>query len=262
MANLKFYLATGDDRYLSRARVAAERILASKTDDGGESCWRSIDQVYFGLGHGASGIALFLLYLHLATRDQQWLDAGARALDFDVNRAVTGRLGGLAWPYHTAQPSPLLPYWKYGSAGVGTVLLRYQQVAATDRWRTALDGVADFVEGKYAVSVGQCLGLAGIGNFLLDGYQFTGDVRYRQRAERTLAGLRLFTIETRDGVAFPGDTLARLSCDYATGSAGPALFFARLAHGGPSAFMLDKLCGVGDAFAQPGELRATPVGVS
>jgi serine/threonine protein kinase len=241
MTNLKFFLATGDDIYLQRARAAGERILRSGEPDGDALSWRSIDRVYLGLAHGASGIGLFLLYLAVACREERWLDAARRALAFDLDRAVAGRLGGLAWPYHTEQPNPILPYWKYGSAGVGSALLRFQRVAPTPRWQTALEGIADFVDSKYAVGAGQTMGLAGIGNFLIDAHQFTGNHDYLSRAASTFEGIRLFATWREGGVAFPGDTLERISCDYATGTAGVALFLWRLVHGGGAAFMLDEL---------------------
>ena len=43
------------------------------------------------------------------------------------------------------------------------------------------------------------------------------------------------------GIAFPGDSLSRLSCDYGTGSAGVALFLNRLLGRQKSDFMLDPL---------------------
>jgi serine/threonine protein kinase len=242
LANLKFFLVTGDQRYLQRAREAATQILRFGEADGDTLSWRSIDHCYFGLAHGASGIALFLLYLALASGEERWLAAGRRALGFDLKHATTGRLGGLGWPYHAEQPNPILPYWKYGSAGVGTTLLRFQHVDPTPHGQRTLDGIVDFVDSKYAVAVGQSLGLAGIGHFLIDAYQFSGDADYLARATQTFEGIRLFAAKRESGIAFPGETLERISCDYATGAAGAALFLWRFARGGPAAFMLDELC--------------------
>jgi hypothetical protein len=50
----------------------------------------------------------------------------------------------------------------------------------------------------------------------------------------------MFRVERR-GIAFPGDSLSRLSCDYGTGSAGIALFLNRLLGRQKSDFMLDPL---------------------
>jgi hypothetical protein len=52
-------------------------------------------------------------------------------------------------------------------------------------------------------------------------------------------------------MAFPGDTLSRVSCDYGTGSAGIALFIHRLLHGGATDFMLDELLEGRDLLPRP-----------
>jgi hypothetical protein len=49
-----------------------------------------------------------------------------------------------------------------------------------------------------------------------------------------------FRVE-RQGIAFPGDMLSRLSCDYGSGSAGIVLFLNRLQGQRGSDFMLDCL---------------------
>ena len=87
--------------------------------------WEGFDgNVYYGFAHGSSGIALFLLYLYLATGDERYLTAGIKALEFDLNSGHTTDEGGLTWKSHKDAPM-VLPYWRYGSAGVGCSVLRY-----------------------------------------------------------------------------------------------------------------------------------------
>jgi hypothetical protein len=84
------------------------------------------------------------------------------------------------------------------------------------------------------------MGLAGLGDFLMDMNQFTGESRYLESARKVAKGIRQFRVE-RNGIAFPGDFLSRLCCDLGTGSAGIALFLNRLAGHPNSDFMLDAL---------------------
>jgi hypothetical protein len=89
------------------------------------------------------------------------------------------------------------------------------------------------------------MGLAGIGDFLLDAWTFTGDDKYLQSAHRVAQGVMAFSVN-REGIAFPGDSLSRLSCDYGTGSAGIALFLNRLLGRQGSDFLLDELLGISE----------------
>ncbi len=85
------------------------------------------------------------------------------------------------------------------------------------------------------------MGLAGLGDFMLDMHELTGEAKYLESAVKVGEGIMQFRVERGQGVAFPGDMLSRLCCDYGTGSAGIGLFFNRLLHKHKSDFMLDCL---------------------
>lgn len=85
------------------------------------------------------------------------------------------------------------------------------------------------------------MGLAGLGEFLIDAYVLTKDVKHLNSAHSVASGLKRFEIRSEKGVAFPGDGLARISCDYATGISGIIMFLDRLVSGRPADFMLDEL---------------------
>jgi hypothetical protein len=87
--------------------------------------------------------------------------------------------------------------------------------------------------------------LAGIGDFLLDAWSFTGEQKYLDSAYQAARGVIRFKVD-RQGIAFPGDSLSRLSCDYGTGSAGIALFLNRLLRRQGPDFVLDELFGLGE----------------
>ena len=241
MANLRFFLETQDGLYLDRAMDAGLRLLERSREAEGGLYWDYRGETSFGMAHGASGVSLFLLYLYLATQDEAYFDAGRRALDFDIRHGVDCPGGGISWPARAGKDGIVLPYWKYGSAGVGVCLLRYHKVTPEERYTTTLERIFLDTDRKYAVFPGKFMGLAGIGDFILDMYRFTGRRAYLESAHKIARGLMLFKLEKSGGVAFPGDRLLRISCDYGTGSAGVGLFLHRLLADASSDFMLDAL---------------------
>lgn len=239
LANLRFFHETGDELYLDKAKEAASQLLRPVDGVPSGAAWEMLNEKGIGLAHGGSGIALFLLYLFLVTRDERLLGCGKLALDLDICSGVTTSDNGLSWPAHADARSPLYPYWRHGSAGVGMAAARYWKFAGMDDYRPVLEKIFIETDRRYAVLPGRFKGLAGLGDFLLDMYQFTGEKRFLESSHKVAEGIMTFRVE-RNGIAFPGDDLSRLSCDYGTGSSGIALFLHRLSLGGPADFMLDR----------------------
>jgi hypothetical protein len=88
---------------------------------------------------------------------------------------------------------------------------------------------------------GRAIGLAGLAEFLTDAFEATGEERFIRDRELPLRGIELFAIERPDGVAFAGERLQRLSCDYATGNAGIVVTLHRSLYGGAGDLMLDDV---------------------
>jgi len=242
MANLKMSLATGRPIYLERAREAGEWIVrnAVETDKGFR--WNQPGEKWLGLGHGSSGVSLFLLYLYLATGEARFLSVGRRGLDAELSHAVPF-CGALSWPVQDRPGPTIVPYWRYGSVGVGAAVLRYLHVTGDESLRPYLDGISRDAARKYAIFPGRFFGLAGLGDFLLDVADFEPDsAKYVDGAKRVAAGIRLFEIK-REGCrcGFPGFDLWKVSCDYGSGGAGIGLFFHRLLTRRGPEFMVDEL---------------------
>lgn len=240
MTSLRFFIETQDEQYLDYSREVATRILETSVRNQRGRYSMNGGETLLGLAHGASGVALFLLYLYLATGDSCFLAAGQEALEFDLGFAMATKDGGLAWGRTADSASPLYPYWHFGSAGIGRVALRFYRLLQDDHLRSILEKIFIECDRKYAVFPGQFMGLSGLGEFSLDLYDFFGESRFLEGAEKAARGIMLFRVE-RNGIAFPGDQLARLSCDYGTGSAGVALFLHRLSRRQGPNFMLDSL---------------------
>jgi len=115
------------------------------------------------------------------------------------------------------------------------VLLRYgraeeAELLSPDLWR------------KYSISASYLFGLGSLVDALVDLYLFTGDDKYLCLAERPLTGIRdLYLLETKSGLATPGDGGLAISCDWGTGVAGVMRALHRYLVKDESDFMLDEL---------------------
>jgi serine/threonine protein kinase len=241
MANLKFFNEFQDEIYLLKAIEAGDFIISAASENEKGMYWESEDGIHMGYAHGASGRSLFLLYLYLASRKERFLEAGIKALDFDINNASPNLEDGLSWKRMVNQGRIVYPYWRYGSAGVGTAVVRYYRLLREERYRDVLEKIFIDTNRKYAVFPGFANGLAGLGEFLLDLHQVTNESHHLDGAYRVASGLSLFAIEKEEGIAFPGEGLRRISCDYSTGSAGIGHFFRRLVYREEGTYQLDRL---------------------
>jgi len=240
MAQLKFFSATQDEEFLSRAVHAAEHLVRVRQEEGAECWWPTDEFISCGLAHGVAGMSLFLLYASMATGNARYFEVGRRGIEFVLQRGRENRDGALTWRAKEAEPA-VLPYWRWGTAGVATALLRYNKVQPEERLRQTLDGLFGDMDRKYTIYPGRFFGLSGIGEYLLDAAQLDGSREAMTSARKIAAGVLLFRLEKETGTAFPGEGLMRISCDLGTGSAGIALFLHRLLTNRGPDFMLDEL---------------------
>ena len=247
---LRFYLNTGDQIWLDHAVHIGQWLMQTcqKREQG--SCWPDHDgHVWLGYTRGASGIALFLLYLSIASGMSQFLELGEQALAYDTAHARQRQEGVLAVPRGMlgSEDSERVSthYWLDGSAGVATTLIRYWAITKKQHYYDIFAQFARDTCRKYTAFPSLFRGLSGLGNVLLDAYEFTDTDQYLHEAHRVASGVLLFKIDRPQGFAFPGEQLMRISTDFSTGSAGIALFLHRLAHAGePNGnfnFTLDQL---------------------
>lgn len=234
---------TGDSKALAAAcRVAA--VLQEKASErDGALYWESESApsgIGVGLWEGGSGIALFLLYLFCATKDQQYLQLGKQALQADLNYGKLTQ-GSYGFP-RRSNVSILYPYLGYGTAGVASVALRFHAVTADPQYRQFIDDIKTSVSSKYTVNSGLFSGVTGLGNYLLDAYQFLQDEDYYYLACQAADALQVFSVQRDEGVCFPANNRTKVNTDYADGSAGTALFLQRLKQLGDNFnFMIDPI---------------------
>lgn len=252
MARLRFFLATGDQRHLDAAKDAAAYISrAAVLDEQQNVFWETPDGVSASLGHGGAGISLFLLYLALVSGNESHLDMGARGLEWVIGQGFHNPDGGLTWHARDRTPSHT-PYWRWGSSGIGRALLRYWHVTGDSRYGDLLDEIHIDCDRKYTIFPGYFFGTAGIAEMYLDMARFD---RWQSIAEastrKLLSGCLLFPMERDGGLAFPGESLSRITCDLGTGGAGVALVMHRYLSRCGASMMLDEAIPGWNRFDRP-----------
>ena len=228
LASLYFFSHTGKEVYLDRAVEAGEYLLGTAEHEDQVCYWRcNLDErIHYGFGYGSSGIALFLMYLHVVTGRDDFGACAIRGLEFDLANKVESKMG---WQWKRFEHDTVLyPYWIHGSAGIGNILIRFYHLLGIGRYETLARRVAEDTFVKYASIPSLFEGLAGIGELMLDMLYFTKDETYRRNAFDIADTILWFKIEKPEGVAYPCRWLMRISNDYATGGAGIGLFFSRL----------------------------------
>ncbi|WP_214107807.1 class III lanthionine synthetase LanKC [Acrocarpospora catenulata] len=157
-----------------------------------------------GLMYGSSGPALLFLHAYEHTGDPALLDLAERALRQDLRRCIRTGDGSL----QVNQGWRTLPYLEEGSAGIALVLERLLKHRPDPELQKDLEALRLVTRSRFFVQPGLFNGRAGL--------------ILAARADRELvAGLDWHALPYgKDGLAFPGDQLLRLSMDFATGTAG------------------------------------------
>ncbi|MFJ9241989.1 class III lanthionine synthetase LanKC [Streptomyces sp. NPDC101776] len=250
MACLRLWRDTGGTEFLDRAREIGEHLAGSARQENGRAHWPAAGgHIPVGYGEGASGVAMFLLALHAATGDEDALRLGRAGLEFDLSCGTYSPTGLLSFPAVAATDEPttvLRHYWDEGTAGVLTTLLRYHHVTGDESLGKHIEELLPDVRRKYTTFPQLFHGISGLGNVLLDAYEFLGDPELLGDAERAAEAVLCSAVRRPEGVVFPGEQTVRESCDLATGSAGVALFLDRFRRTRPGArtntnFLLDDL---------------------
>ncbi len=238
LTHLNAHLVTRSERHLRRAVACADELLTQARQDHAGLHWTNEftpDAPFTGLGYGQSGVALFLLRLHQLTRTDRYLQAGQRALAWDVSRGVKWRGGVLFEEAGTREP-----YLEVGSAGVAKVMLRYGE-------RAAVQPLLRAIHANFTVMPGYLFGHAGLIDTMLDAAVHLNDPRCYTVAMEQYDHLRRVFMFTPPGVnpgtqlAVPGDGLLRCACDFGTGVAGVLHVAQRLIDRRSDSLLLDEV---------------------
>ncbi|MEN2738133.1 class III lanthionine synthetase LanKC [Microbacterium sp. X-17] len=171
-----------------------------------------------GLLRGPTGTALFALRLFERTGDADHLQLALDALTYDLDHCLPAVDGSL----QINEGWRLMPYLAAGSAGVGLVAAQaIRHLDAPERLLHPLAAIRRAARTDFAIESGLFQGRAGMIVFLAALVQL-GLSSPEDEAALThhVAELRLHALRRPHGIAFPGQALLRVSCDFATGSAG------------------------------------------
>ncbi|MEW4221797.1 class III lanthionine synthetase LanKC [Rossellomorea marisflavi] len=231
---LKFFIKTKERHWLNKAKEIGDFLLNTRIEvEGEEEChWKETEkQTWLGYPRGNSGISLFLLYLHKLTENIEYYNVAFKGLVYEISKleyteekTYTVRRGALE-----SQEQVLTHYWIDGSAGVLTTLIRFWYVNKDDYLKNIMEKLLLDVSRKYTAFPNLFRGLAGLGNVLIDAYQFTGNEKYLSEAKNVSQGIELYeVVENNNYILYPGEQLFRFSTDFGTGAAGINLFLDRL----------------------------------
>jgi hypothetical protein len=201
---------TGEPR-LSEAGLRAADIVTRRVQVLGSEP----DRRPVGLLRGFAGPGLLLVRMFERTGDSGYLDLAAAAINADLDKCVLNARGAL----EVDEGWRLMPYLDGGSAGIGLVIddfLRHRRVATFER---AAEAIRTAACSTYYAQPGLLRGRAGMLLYLARD-QAPGEAARDPRLAAHIRRLAWHAIGYQGGVAFPGESLFRLSMDLATGTAG------------------------------------------
>jgi Lanthionine synthetase C-like protein./Protein kinase domain. len=243
LTQLHFWDVTGDRDFLNRACEAGEHLIAT-SHDAEEGCyWETDGQTLLGYGEGQSGIALFLVFLFGAVGDSRYLKAATRAIDFDLSKRQEQGTKLLWYPRADAAAwHPKSPHMWFGTAGVGTAVLRCYTATNDPRYLHFARWCANSIAHRYTNKIWHNYGLAGFAEYMLDMYQTLGEERYLNDAYYLAEGMLPYRVREGNGLAFPGTNMFRICSDFGEGTAGIGVLLHRLLNPStPRLLMLDHL---------------------
>ncbi|MBQ0988472.1 class III lanthionine synthetase LanKC [Micromonospora sp. H61] len=215
---------TGEVSLRDAAWRAAERVIGQLADDPGPDVSGGRNP-YAGLLRGRTGPALMLLRLYELSGDDELLGHAATALRQDLRRCVLRPDGAL----EVNEGWRTMPYLAHGSVGIGLVLDQYLRHRADDRFAEASAGVRRAARSPFYAQSGLFAGRAGIIAYLAASTDEADRGELRAQMDR----LDWHALPYREGIAFPGEQLLRLSMDFGTGTAGVLYALASAEHDQP-----------------------------
>jgi hypothetical protein len=246
LAQLHLWRRTGDERLLAGVHGCADSLIAARTTDESGVSWGTPAAEttlpggrYHGFAHGTAGVAAALLSIGAGAGRADCLELARRAGDSLLDQVTVS--GGIAmWGAGPGDP-PTAPYWCHGASGIATFLARLYRVTGDERYRTTADlSAAAVLESAWRGVLGQCHGLAGNGEFLLDMRDLApAGERYAAMAEQ-LARVIFASRAYRGGTLVFHDEHGNLSASWADGMSGILSFLLRLRCGGARMWMPDE----------------------
>ncbi len=187
---------------------------------------------YTGFAHGAAGMMGFLGRYAALTGDAAADSAWRRAEAWLVSHARRGRGNRWHWPRSDSDRRPS-NWWCHGAPGIALGWLCVARAHGTMAIaEESLRGALGALPAKLrSDSLGQCHGLAGVGEVYLEAYRVLGEERWREHAADIANVLvALFRRRSRQPWHHPPDERAADADGLLLGSAGVLHFLLRHQH--------------------------------
>ncbi|MDX2565242.1 class IV lanthionine synthetase LanL [Streptomyces sp. TX20-6-3] len=249
LAMLRFWEVTGRSTFLQRARQVADKLAttAERTDQG--IVWRVPKEhtpsqfsgaTYYGFAHGVAGIGTFFLAAARICRSDRYFELADDAAN-TLCDAADVRGGAAFWPTSWQSSTPEI-FWCNGSAGVGSFLARLWQDSKDERHAELACGAGVAVHRvRWRVGLGQCHGLAGNGDLLLDLAEIFHEPRYLRWAH-DLADVISLRATKMDNLTLPIDDKSGIPhAEFGEGIAGVLAYLLRLDKGGSGMWLPQSL---------------------
>jgi lantibiotic modifying enzyme len=181
-------IADHSDPSVQAAHVLADRLTDAAEPAPGGLHWRMAagwEYLMPGFSHGTAGAAYALATAGRALLRRDLVEVAARGAGAIL--AAGDHPGGWAVPL-AIPPRPGRPDvnygWCHGPAGTARLFVVLNEIDPQPRWQHAIDASLQALRDSrlparlypgYWDNLGRCCGTAGVGQFLLDRYQATGD---------------------------------------------------------------------------------------
>lgn len=216
----------------------ARFLCATQRDDGAwvlpEGVSEMSGKAFTGFAHGAAGALAFLSHPFVFASGAAVRDAARRAAHWLLDEARAGE-GGLSLFWHMAPEEPRAwSWWCHGGPGIAIGLLAYHRATGEARFaaaaRAALRGQP--FEPRHA-NLGQCHGIAGIGEIYLDAHALLQEPEWLDRALAVGQVLSNLARIDAQGASWLVENPYVPTPDLMIGTAGIVHFLARLARRQP-----------------------------
>ena len=188
-----------ESRWLELASAAGRRLVELGEPDHGGLKWLMSSAYNYmpNFSHGTAGISYFMARLYEVTKDKEFLRtalAGTKFLE-----AVAQKDTCLV--HHDDRPEYKDVYylgWCHGPVGTSRLFIEMHKLTGEESWMTWVrkstqaimdSGIPEKRTPGLWNNVGLCCGTAGIGDYMLELYEMTGDKAYREFALKIAADL-------------------------------------------------------------------------
>lgn len=189
-----------------------------------------------GFGYGVSGIVYFLLKYGEVANDSNAIQSALRGLNL-LEKSKQKKDDYLQWPIDKSSKEHGA-WWCAGSPGIALSFLKAYDLTADGKYLEIAEKALRIHNKNFAYhKLGQCHGIAGLGEIYLEAFNTTGSEEWQDRARWIAELLYQFRKETSDEKTYWfSDKFNQPSANFMTGDTGILHFLARFINPGKLSF--------------------------